>query len=294
VVGIAAEPGTHVARGDALAVIDSPDIGSAFSDLEKAQADLLVAESEHRRQSELFAAHAGAKKDLEAAAATLKRARAEFERASDKARLLRAGGATSGTENYTLGAPIEGEVVARNVHPGSEVQGQYGGGTAAELFTIGDLNPILVLADVFEMDVGRVKRGAAMAVTVAAYPGRVYHGQVDSIAPELEPATRTARVRCVLANPDRSLKAEMYASVSIMTDQRRALAIPRGALLRLGDQAVVFVETGPAPGGRTAFERRPVAIDETTGGTFLPVTAGLVAGQRVVTSGAIMLSGMIQ
>jgi cobalt-zinc-cadmium efflux system membrane fusion protein len=294
VVRIEAEPGQHVKAGDALVVIDSPDIGNTFSDLAKAQGDLLVADREQKRQMELSEAHAAAQRDLEAASAAFTRARAEFERAREKARLLRSGGASRDTQSYTLRAPISGEVVARNVNPGSEVQGQYGGGTAVELFTIGDLDPIVVVADVFEMDVGRVKAGAAMALTVPAYPGRVFHGKVQWVADQLDPTTRTVRVRGEIANPDHSLKSEMYAAVSIVADQHLKLAIARSALLRLGDQSVVFVETGKAPDGRIAFERRPVAVDEETGGTYLPVTAGLSTGERLVTSGAIMLSGMVQ
>ena len=49
----------------------------------------------------------------------------------------------------------------RNVNPGAEVQGQYGGGTAVELFTIGELDRVWVLADVFEMDLARVQQGRA-------------------------------------------------------------------------------------------------------------------------------------
>jgi cobalt-zinc-cadmium efflux system membrane fusion protein len=294
VVAISAEPGQHVSEGDTLAVIDSPDIGTAFSDLAKAQAELLAAESEQRRQRELMDAHAGVQRELESATAALARARAEFERARDKARLLRAGGATRGTENYTLAAPIAGEVISRNVNPGSEVQGQYGGSNTVELFTIGDLDPIMVTADVFEMDIGRVKEGAPMIVTVPAYPGRIFRGVVRWVADQLDPTTRTARIRGLLANPDRALKAEMYAAVSIVADQRLALAVPRSALLRLGDQMVAFVETGRSPDGRTAFERRPVAVAEEGGGTYLPVTRGLTAGDWLVINGAIFLSGVVQ
>jgi multidrug efflux pump subunit AcrA (membrane-fusion protein) len=89
------------------------------------------------------------------------------------------------------------------------------------------------------------------------------------------------------------LRPEMYATVEITVDERRALAIPRSALLRLGDATVVFLETGAAPDGRTKFERVPLTVDEGESSRWLPVLQGLEPGSRVVTAGAVLLSGML-
>src|SRR5262249_16680897 len=151
---------------------------------------------------------------------------------------------------------------------------------------------VWVLADVFEMDLGRIKKGARVTVHVVTYPNRVFAGVVDWVSGQLDPTSRTAKVRCTIDNVDRALKSEMYATVSISLAERKPLAIPRSAMLRLGDQTVVFVERGGAPGGQIRFERRPVAVDEDEGGDFLPVTHGLDRGDKIVTSGAILLAGM--
>ena len=293
VVKIEAQPGQRVKRGDTLAVIESPDVGSAFSDLEKAQADFVSAEKDFKRQKELFDVHAGSQRDLEAAQGNYEKAKAELQRASKKAQLLRAGGASQGGQSYTLRAPIGGEVIARNVNPVAEVQGQYSGGTVVELFTIGELDTVWVMADLFEMDLGRVKQGTDCFVKVVAYPGRVFKGVADWVSDTLDPATRTAKVRCKLTNEDRALKPEMYATAALAVDQQRTLALPRGAILHLGDQTMAFVEVGKAADGRIRFERRPVAVNEGLGGDHLPVVRGIAAGERVVTSGAILLSGML-
>ncbi|HET8724043.1 MAG TPA: efflux RND transporter periplasmic adaptor subunit, partial [Anaeromyxobacteraceae bacterium] len=89
VTRVLAQPGDRVRRGAPLAAVASPDVGQAFSDLAKAQADLQQAEREERRQRELFEARAAARRDLETAEAAAARARAEFARAGEKARLLR-------------------------------------------------------------------------------------------------------------------------------------------------------------------------------------------------------------
>jgi cobalt-zinc-cadmium efflux system membrane fusion protein len=295
VTAIQAQPGQRVKRGAPLATIQSPDVGQAFSDLAKAQADLVAAEHDLKRQTELFKEHAAAQKDYEASQDNYGKAKAEFERAKKKAQLLRsgAGAVDTVTQEFTLQAVIDGEVIARNVNPGVEVQGQYGLGSAVELFTIGEIDQVWVLADLFEMDLARVKKGSRVTVQVVAYPNKVFEGIVDWVSGSLDPASRTAKVRCTIKNPNRELKPEMYATVSVSVAERKALAIPRGALLRLGDQTVVFVETGTTPTGQLKFERRPVAVDEDEGGAYLPVTHGLQPGDKIVTSGAILLSGMI-
>jgi membrane fusion protein, heavy metal efflux system len=291
---ILADPGERVKKGAALAIIESPDVGNAFADLAKAQADLVAAEHDHQRQKELFEAHAGSERDYEAAQDNYGKAKAEMERAKQKARLLRnTGAADAVTQEFTLRAPIEGEVIARAVNPGAEVQGQYSGGTAVELFTVGELDSVWVFADVFEMDLARVHQEAPVSIKVVAYPDRAFAGKVDWISDALDPTARTARVRCSIPNPNRELKPEMYATVAISVAAPAVAALPRASLLRIGDQTVVFVETGDAPDGRVKFTRRIVAVNEDEGADYLPIVRGLKSGDQVVTSGAILLSGML-
>ena len=293
VVRIEAQLGQRMKKGDTLAVIESPDVGSAFSDLQKAHAEFTNAEKDFKRQKELFDVHAGSQRDLEMAQGNYSKSKAELDRAKKKARLLSNGRASQGTQSYTLRAPIAGEVVARNVNPGTEVQGQYTGGSVIELFTIGELDTVWVMADVFEMDVGRVKQGTECVVKVVAYPNRTFKGIANWVSDTLDPSTRTAKVRCKLDNPERSLKPEMYATASLAVDRQRALALPRSALMHLGDQTMVFIEIGKAPDGRLRFERRPVSVSEELGGDYLPVIRGISAGERAVTVGAVLLSGML-
>jgi membrane fusion protein, heavy metal efflux system len=293
VTQVVARPGERVRRGAPLALIQSPDVGAAFSDLAKAQADLAAAEHEARRQKELFAAHAGSQRDLENAEDSYRKAQAEHARAREKARLLGGSGGDAVTQAYTLRSPFEGEVIARNLSPGMELQGQYSGGQAVELFTIGELDVVWVVADVFEIDLPRIALGAEVTVRVFAYPDRAFTGKVDWISGALDPVARTAKVRCTLPNPRRELKPEMFATVEIAAQRRSALALPRSAVLRLGDQVVVFVEAGRSVDGRLRFERRPVTVDESQGGDWLPVLRGVTEKDRVVSSGGILLVGLL-
>jgi cobalt-zinc-cadmium efflux system membrane fusion protein len=292
VTRILAQPGQRVRRGAPLAVIESPDVGQAFADLGKAQADLTASQHDFDRQQHLLEIHAIALKDLEASEDNFHKAQAELARAEQKARLLRSGAVDRVTQQYTLTAPIDGEVISRSVNPGVEVVGQYSGGNAAELFTVGELDQLWVMADLFEVDLARVQKGAEAQVSVVAYPGHVFKGTVDWVSATLDPATRSAKVRVVVPNDDSQhlLKPEMFASVSISASEKRALAIPRSAVLRMGEQTVVYVQAGEAPGGKVRFERRPVAVNEELGAEFVPVLRGLRPGERIVSSGAILLS----
>jgi len=289
---VLAAPGQRVHQGDPLAVLQSQDLGSAFSDELKAKADVIAAEHEVRRQRELIEAQATSKRDLEAAEDNERRARAELERASQKARLLRSRGVDEVTQEFVLRSPLEGEVLARNANPGVQVQGQYSaGGNVLELFTIGRIEELYLMAEVYEVDLPSVRRGAEVILTVSAYPGQTFRGRVDWISDVLDPVLRTAKVRCALQNRERLLRPEMYGTVSIAAPGRHAVAVPREALLRLGDETDVFVLEPPQKDGTVAFKRRAVIANEQVPGEWVAVLAGVNAGETVAARGSIFLVG---
>jgi membrane fusion protein, heavy metal efflux system len=290
---IFAQQGQRVKKGEKLCVIQSPDLGSAVSDMAKAQASLFQAEKDWKRQKELLELHAAPQRDYEAAESTYLNARAELERAQRKAKLLRGAGLDTATQEYMLPSPIDGEVIMRGANPGLEVQGQYTGGATIELFTIGELDRVWVLADVFEMDLARVKKGAAVDVSVLSYPDKKFSGVVEWISGSLDPISRTAKVRFSVDNRDGALRPEMFGTASISVDPDQKMAIKRSALLLLGKQAIAFVNFGTTPNGLLRFEQRPIAVDEMNGGDYVPVRGGVERNERVVVKGEILLLGEI-
>jgi cobalt-zinc-cadmium efflux system membrane fusion protein len=289
VVKITAQLGDRVKKGDTLASIESPDIGTSVSDVHKAEADLIAATHEYQRKKDLYAEQAASAADVEQAEDAERNAKAELERARQKQFLLHVGNVDIVTGTYTLTSPIEGEVLMRNINPGIEVQGQYSGGAMQELFTIGELDRVWVLGDIYEIDLARVHVGEAAAVTVVAYPGKTFNGTVDWLSGSLDPVTRTAKVRCTFDNPDRLLRPMMYTTMQIAVEQRKAVAIPPSALMRLGEYKVVFLQVGEAD-GKVHYERVPVDIDERSKTGWLEVKHGLDAGQKLVIKGADVLS----
>jgi cobalt-zinc-cadmium efflux system membrane fusion protein len=291
---VLAHPGQRVERGAPLLTIVSPDVGTAFADTVKARADLVAAEHELARQRELVEAHAGARKDLEAADASWRKARAEVERAGQKTRLLSEGTWDAVTQEYTLRSPIAGEVVSRAATPGLEIQGQWSGaGSPVELFTIGALDPLWVLGDVYEMDLPHVSKGLAVEVRLPAFPDRRFKGRIDWVSNVIDPATRTAKLRCAIENPDRLLRPEMAPVLSIALPSHHHVAVPRDALLRLGEDTVVFVAAAGEREGQLVFRRRKVVPGEDGQRGLVPILDGLAAGERVVVSGGIFLVGLL-
>ncbi|GEJ58722.1 efflux RND transporter periplasmic adaptor subunit [Anaeromyxobacter diazotrophicus] len=294
VTRVLAEPGRHVKRGDPLVALVSPEVGSAFADAVKAEADEVAARHELTRQRELVEAHAGARKDLEAAEAVWRRAQAELARARQKTRLLSTGSFDTVTQEYTLRSPVDGEVVARAAARGLEVQGQWSGaGAPVELFTVGALDPLWVVGDVYEMDLPHVRTGSAVEVRVPAFPDRTFRGKVDWVSAVLDPATRTAKVRCAIANPGHLLRPDMAPVLTIALPSHRHLSVPRDAVLRLGDETIVFVASGRTPDGQLAYRRRKVVPGEDRPGGSVPILEGLVPGEQVVVSGGIFLVGLL-
>lgn len=293
VTKISAAVGDRVKKGDVLATIESPDVGIASADLSKAQADFVAAEHDYNREKALWEkpdGHATSKKDLETAEDNYRKAKAELDRARQKAFLLGGGGGV--TQGFALRSGIDGEVISRNINPNAEVQGQYGGGSAVELFTVGELDHVWLMADVYEMDFARVKVGSHVTMKVIAYPKKTFEGKVEWVAGALDSATRTAKIRCSFENVDRILKPEMYATVQISVEERKAVAIPRTAFFRLGESAVVFVEMGKTEDGRVRYRRVPVTVDdEGEGQQWLVLKRGPDKGTRIVTSGGILLTG---
>jgi cobalt-zinc-cadmium efflux system membrane fusion protein len=293
VLRLDAKLGQQVQVGTALAQLESPDVGQASSDLAKARADLTAAQADQVRQKSLYSSGAAAQRDYEAAQDNFDRARAEFARAEKKEQLLsRQGDKTH--QQYVLRSQINGEVLARSVNLGVEVQGQYSGGNATELFTVADLSEVWVLSDVYEADLSRVQRGQSVQVAVEALPGQTFTGQVEWLADVLDPTSHTAKMRCTVPNPKGLLKPDMFATVSVATVAKKIVAVPRRSLLKLGDKYMVFVQQ-PADSGALQFVRRPVIIDEEGADDpeQVPVVHGLHEGELIAVQGAQKLMDML-
>lgn len=281
VVKLEAQPGDSVKAGQALLWLDAPDLGSAVADLRKAEADLHLKQLAFQRARSLFEGEVLARKELEASEADMKQSRAEADRARARLKNLAPGGNLSGDNRYALRAPFAGIVAERQVNPGVEVRPD----NPNPLFVITDPAHLWAVIDLPERDLAKVRAGQPISLEVDAYPGRRFSGRVASIGAILDPATRRVQVRCTLDNPDRLLKPEMYARVTPLSGAARmALQVPNTALITEGLYSFVFVETSAG-----VLEKRRVTL-AAQGRDSAVASAGLKAGERVVTTGALLLN----
>ena len=172
-------------------------------------------------------------------------------------------------------------VVERLINPGQLLQA---GSTPA--FTVANLATMWVQANVFETDLASAQIGDRAEVTTTASPNP-FVGKVTYIAALVDPATKATAVRVLVPNTRRLLKKDMYVQVTIHgSRERNGLLIPVTSVLRDDDNLpFVFVQSGT--GGNT-FGRRQITIGSRVGDRY-EVTAGLKAGERIISEGALFV-----
>ena len=282
VVAIKADVGQSVKSGTLLAQLASPDFGMAQADTAKSQADVGLTQKSLARQKELFDAGIVARKDLDVAMADAARAQAESQRAQARTRLYGGGG---GGVNQQLGlaANISGVVVERNLNPGQELRPDQSGPGIPALFVVTDPTSLWVQIDARESEIGTLKIGSAFELIIPSLGGQKFEGKVTAAADYIDPATRTIKVRGVVANPNRLLKAEMLATARIERILGNGVVIPSQAVSLLGSKHTVMVQTAPG-----VFESREVGLSY-QGPKDTVVARGLEAGEQVVTENMLLL-----
>lgn len=293
VLEVRAKVGDRVRAGQTLATFDNLEaieLGaqaqSARADLARLNAQLTPAARQSERSRRLADIGAGAEKDYEFSKAEEQGVRASIE--SQQAVLgglqqrLRRYGASGNGSSTVLKAPFAGVVTKAAASPGDIVE------PGKEMFTVADLSRVWVQAEVYEKDLGRIRLGQNAAIRVDTYPDESFAGRVAYISDVLDPQTRTAKVRCEVANKDVRLKTDMFANIELPTKfSKQALAVPSTALQDVEGKNVVFVQHGP-----TTFESRQVEKGVTINGQT-EIISGLSAGERVVTQGAFHLKSIL-
>lgn len=293
--------GDRVRAGQELATFDNIEAGEvlaeyqgAVTELQRLKLQQASAQRIAERNHELSELGAIAKKNAELSQVEAQSAR-ESVRIQESvvaglvSRLRRFGVEQINPTNPStvIRAPFAGVVIKAQTAPGDVFDADR------ELFSIADLSHVWVQAEVYEQDLGRVKVGQLAVITVDTYPGEKFSGQVTYLGDILDPQTRTARVRCEVANPGVRLKLDMFAAIELPTHfSRRALVVPASAIQDLNGSSVVFVRKTP-----TGFEVRPVKTGKTLE-EETEIESGLREGEEVVSIGSfhlksVALSGQI-
>lgn len=274
---IAVDVGERVKRGQVLATIDSREVGADRSRANGAAARVAVAKENLERQRRLF--EEGVASRTAVAEAEREVAEASADLAALRASLSVVGKSAGGAGGYALEAPFDGVVTVRGATVGELVE-------ANELIVeVVDPSAVWAELDVPEMDLGGVVPGRRVAVTLDALPGRELQGTVSSVAPAVDPTTRTAKARVPLANADGALHANMFGRARVLRGaERPAVLVPRAAVQRAGGVPLVFVKLAD-----DLFVVRRVTLGAAGSERSIEIEDGLSPGEPVVTTGSFLL-----
>ncbi|HEY6968604.1 MAG TPA: efflux RND transporter periplasmic adaptor subunit [Candidatus Angelobacter sp.] len=261
----------YIRKGQPLFTIYSPDLVTTEQEYLLAKKN-----SESLRASTVTGVAAGADTLLSAAKERL----AQWEVPAAEIEKLESTGMV--ITDLTFNSPVSGYITEKNALPNMYVQPE------TRLYTVADLSTVWVYAQVFQTDLGKVRPGNAADITVDAYPGKVFHGRVDSILPQVDMNTRTARARLAFPNPGLKLAPGMYVNVVLKSSLGRQLVVPASAVFHSGTRQLVFVNHGDGQFEPREVDTGPQLGDETI------VLKGLHAGESIAVSANFLIDSESQ
>ncbi len=266
IVAINFQEGQRVRKGQVLVQLDA---SLERAELVQAEAMAQLARANHARADELQKSGAGTQRALDEAQAAIRSGAANVD--LKRVRL----------EKFTLVAPFDGVVGLRKVSIGDVVP------AGADFVNLEQVDPLKVDFRVPELHLSAVKVGQHVAISVDAYPGRSFAGEVFAIDPALDAAGRSIVIRARIANTDDALRPGLFARVTLTLAERpQALFVPEQALVPQGDKHFIFRLVDGGEGKPKVVELVPVKLGERRAGE-VEILAGLVQGDQVVTAGLL-------
>ena len=257
------EDGQEVAAGQVLVVLEQAE---EQANLAQAQALLSERELALKRLLKLEKSNLTAPDLIDSARSEVEQARANI------------GAIQARIDDRTVRAPFAGKVGLRHISVGALVE------AADPIVTLDDTRQIKLDFTVPAVFLAELRIGTPIEASARALGAQLYRGSVSSIDSRVDPVTRSVRVRALLTNPDGRIVPGVLMRVDLLRNQREALVIPEAALMPQGERQFVLVRTGKD--GEDTVDRRPVEIGARLAGR-VEVLEGLVAGEQVVTHGAI-------
>ena len=188
-------------------------------------------------------------------------------------------------QNVNFASRFSGNILHKNIKQGSKVK------AGADLYHIGNLDNIWIIADLYEFDSASVKTGQNVSLEFTNLPGKTLNGKISFIYPTLNPKTRTQKIRVELKNPDQAIKPGMFATVRIETDKlSEVLTVPTEAIINSGERKIVFISRGEGK-----FEPREIVTGLADDKDYYTeVISGLHENEIVVVSGQFLMDSESQ
>jgi len=262
------------------------DRRTAAGEVETARIRLDLATKESARAQRLYDRKAFSERQLQAAEADLKAAKATYDAAVKRLEALTSSPSVaaarvnvgSANASYTVRAPLSGYVTKVNKSIGEQVA------PGEAIVEISNLDTVWVEAPIFERDLNRLAGNVSATFTTPAYPNQEFKGVVLDVGAVIDEQTRAAKVIFQLPNGGRALRLGMQANVRLDAgEQVTAMMIPKEAVLEHEGKKIVYVLLSGEE-----FERREVTVGDELGNK-VAVLSGLNKGERVVTQGAYQL-----
>jgi HlyD family secretion protein len=279
------EPGHTVRAGDQIARIriipDMLSLNNAEDRVERARIRSGNAKKEFERLSELKREGAVSLAEFQRAELEYDNATQESTAALDNLELIRRGTTARSKEisNTLVRATISGMVLEVPLEEGDSVIESNTFNEGTTIATIADMDELVFLGKVDESEVGKIRPGMKLLLTIGAIEGRTFDAVLEHIAPKgiAENGAIQFEIRAALGpSPDASIRANLSANADIVLDRRdEVLAISESLLQFEGEKAFVEVETAPQQ-----FEKRPIETG-LSDGIDIEVRAGLAAGDRI-------------
>jgi cobalt-zinc-cadmium efflux system membrane fusion protein len=279
IVEMKVRPWDRVEKGQTLATLESSDLARAVADYHKALADHQVKQKALVRAQDLLEHKAISERDYEQAQGDAQQSQAEVEAAREQVQVFGMDPDHASTQ-LLVKAPRSGVVLDVGAALGEFSQALS---APAPLATIADITSVWAVGDIYEQDLASARSGEVAQVTLNAYPNQHWAGRVGVVSDAVDPATRTLRVRVVLANDGGRIKPGMFGAIRILRSSAQGILVPAAAVVREGNDAYVFVGKGS---GR--FERRAVKIGRTLDGS-IEILSGVNAGETIVSEGTLLL-----
>jgi len=284
VVEIDARLGDQVKKGQLLFKVRSTDVSGAFSDYRKAITNEQLAKIQLDRAKLLYDEGAVAKSALEIAQNAEDNAKTDVETSIEHLKLL-GSDPDHPSAVVSVFAPVSGVITDQQITDSAGVTAL----SAPNPFTISDLSHVWIICDVYENDLAQVHIGEFADIHLSAYPDRVLKAKIGFIAPILDPAIRTAKVRLEVENPG-PMRIGMFVTATFhgLTAETRAV-VPASAILHLHDREWVYT---PAPNGR--FQRVEVSSGSMLPGEMQEILSGIKPGDQVVSNALVFQSTVEQ
>jgi len=266
VAEIAFEEGQRVTKGSLMVALDQSKF---MASLHESEANQKLAEANFARAKQLSADKLISQQEFEQAAATFTMNEATVEL---RRRQLR---------DTRIVAPFSGTVGARQISPGQVISRMSPGrSSGATIATLSDVDPVKVEGNVPERYLALAKEGAKVKLSIAAFPGEIFEGEVYFVAPQLDPINRTAVVKARVPNPDLRLKPGMFASADLaLRIREEAIVIPEAALMPQGENFAVIIV-----GADMTAQMRPVKPGIRSAGR-VEILEGIQPDELVVVEG---------